>query len=240
VDGHDDRGSAVGAVRAAVFRRSARCWRGAGAGTIRRRGRGAAREGYEDPPAETGCARSGSVEVPWDHLARCSSRSKELGARLRVDADVFSPLPYGSAPLVPDTATQKFGRMAAKLAIATNLHALRHCSATELIADGLDVRTVAGRLLGSCTLFDHQPVGSADRLRPAGWRGDGVAGGGLVDRHPRLYSAADAEGGRPRRGVPEVQMSRLSRASNARTRARETCPNSRSSAVRNRTVGSPR
>ncbi|MFG3298859.1 tyrosine-type recombinase/integrase [Micromonospora chersina] len=36
--------------------------------------------------------------------------------------------------------------MAARLGIATNLHALRHYSATELIAAGVDVRTVAGRL----------------------------------------------------------------------------------------------
>jgi hypothetical protein len=33
---------------------------------------------------------------------------------------------------VPDTATQKFGRVAAKQNVATNLHALRHYSATEL------------------------------------------------------------------------------------------------------------
>jgi len=36
--------------------------------------------------------------------------------------------------------------MANKLGIDTHLHALRHYSATELIAAGVDLRTVAGRL----------------------------------------------------------------------------------------------
>ncbi|MEW2429226.1 tyrosine-type recombinase/integrase [Micromonospora sp. NPDC047644] len=47
---------------------------------------------------------------------------------------------------MPDTATRRFSRMAARLGLATNLHALQHYSATELIAAGVDVRTVAGRL----------------------------------------------------------------------------------------------
>jgi integrase len=42
--------------------------------------------------------------------------------------------------------TQRYGRLAIKLGIKTHLHALRHYSATELIAAGVDVRTVAGRL----------------------------------------------------------------------------------------------
>jgi integrase len=36
--------------------------------------------------------------------------------------------------------------MAARLGIATHLHALRHYSATELLTSGVDLRTVAGRL----------------------------------------------------------------------------------------------
>jgi integrase len=36
--------------------------------------------------------------------------------------------------------------MAARLGINTHIHALRHYSATELIAGGADIRTVAGRL----------------------------------------------------------------------------------------------
>jgi site-specific recombinase XerD len=42
--------------------------------------------------------------------------------------------------------TQRYGRLVARLGIKSHLHALRHYSATELIAAGVDVRTVAGRL----------------------------------------------------------------------------------------------
>jgi hypothetical protein len=42
--------------------------------------------------------------------------------------------------------TQRYSRLAARLGINSTLHALRHYSATELIAAGVDVRTVAGRL----------------------------------------------------------------------------------------------
>ncbi|WP_203927987.1 tyrosine-type recombinase/integrase [Virgisporangium ochraceum] len=87
-----------------------------------------------------------TVEVLREHLERCEARCRELELDLPADGYVFSPAVDGSSPLVPDTATQKFGRMAAKLKLATNLHALRHYSATELIAAGVDVRTVAGRL----------------------------------------------------------------------------------------------
>ncbi len=46
----------------------------------------------------------------------------------------------------PDSVTQRYGRLAARLGIKTSIHKLRHYSATELIAAGVDVRTVAGRL----------------------------------------------------------------------------------------------
>ena len=46
----------------------------------------------------------------------------------------------------PDTLTQRYGRLAKRLGFDTHLHSLRHYSATELIAAGVDVRTVAGRL----------------------------------------------------------------------------------------------
>jgi hypothetical protein len=42
--------------------------------------------------------------------------------------------------------SQRYSRLAKRLDIDTHLHCLRHYSATELIAAGVDVRTVAGRL----------------------------------------------------------------------------------------------
>ena len=64
----------------------------------------------------------------------------------RPEAFVFSPIPDGSAFPRPDGMTQRYDRMAAVLGIETTFHKLRHYSATELIAAGVDVRTVAGRL----------------------------------------------------------------------------------------------
>ena len=59
---------------------------------------------------------------------------------------MFSTEIDGSAHLKPDSVTQRYGRLAARLGIKTTIHKLRHYSATELIAAGVDVRTVAGRL----------------------------------------------------------------------------------------------
>jgi integrase len=61
-------------------------------------------------------------------------------------ARIFSPLPDGSAWIKPDTVSQRYERMCARLGWDMHIHQLRHYAATELIAAGVDVRTVAGRL----------------------------------------------------------------------------------------------
>jgi integrase len=65
---------------------------------------------------------------------------------LSSDARIFSPVPDGSMWVKPDTVGQRYARMCARLGWDMHLHQLRHYSATELIAAGVDVRTVAGRL----------------------------------------------------------------------------------------------
>jgi integrase len=87
-----------------------------------------------------------TVEVLRALLERCRIRAEALGVRWSAEAYVFSPDPDGLRPFVPDTATQRFSRMAERLGIDCSLHSLRHYSATELISAGVDVRTVAGRL----------------------------------------------------------------------------------------------
>jgi integrase len=70
-----------------------------------------------------------------------------LGVDLDPAAYLFSPAPDGSTPWPPRSLTLRYGRLARKLQLrSTRLHSLRHYSATELIAAGTDVRTVAGRL----------------------------------------------------------------------------------------------
>lgn len=46
----------------------------------------------------------------------------------------------------PASLTRQYHRLVTELGIRTTLHKLRHYSATELIAAGVDLRTVAGRL----------------------------------------------------------------------------------------------
>lgn len=77
---------------------------------------------------------------------RCIEGAALLGVELGSDTRIFSAAPDGSTWLHPDSVGQRYQRMCARLGIKTTLHQLRHYSATELIAAGVDVRTVAGRL----------------------------------------------------------------------------------------------
>ena len=79
-------------------------------------------------------------------LERQDKTAKKLAVRLRGNAYLFSNDPDCSRPLVPDTVTQRYDRLAKRLGIVTTFHKLRHYNATELIAAGVDLRTVAGRL----------------------------------------------------------------------------------------------
>ena len=46
----------------------------------------------------------------------------------------------------PDSVTHRFGRLTRQLGLRTRLHDLRHYAATQLIAGGVDLRTVSGRI----------------------------------------------------------------------------------------------
>jgi integrase len=70
----------------------------------------------------------------------------DLGTTLNDDTFVFSYAPDHRRHSDPDAITHRYAKMAADLGIDTRLHALRHYSATELLAGGVDLRTVAGRL----------------------------------------------------------------------------------------------
>jgi site-specific recombinase XerD len=80
------------------------------------------------------------------YLRRCRERAEALGFELPEDARIFSLSPDGSTWLKPDSVSQRYVRMCARLGWNMNIHQLRHYSATELIGAGVDVRTVAGRL----------------------------------------------------------------------------------------------
>jgi integrase len=88
-----------------------------------------------------------TVELLAEHRHRIAAHCASLGTELSPDAFLFSQAPDNSTPLQPRAVTQRYRRMAIRLKLrSTRIHALRHYSATELLAAGVDLRTVAGRL----------------------------------------------------------------------------------------------
>jgi integrase len=123
-----------------------------------------------------------TVTVLVEHLARADERAAQLGVLIGPDAYLFSLAPDCSTPLIPDTATQRYDRMAKRLGIRTPLHKLRHYSATELIAAGVDIRTIAGRL-------GHGGGGTTTLKVYAAWvsEADQRAAQALAQRLPRRH-----------------------------------------------------
>ena len=81
-----------------------------------------------------------------EHRERLVTRCADLGAGFDEQRFVFSYAPDHTRPCSPSGVTHRYARMVGKLGIRTRLHSMRHYSATELLASGVDLRTVAGRL----------------------------------------------------------------------------------------------
>ncbi|WP_252299366.1 tyrosine-type recombinase/integrase [Salinispora arenicola] len=125
------------------------------------------------------------------YLRRCKERAKAVALELPDDARVFSLLPDGSDWLKPDSVSQRYTRMCERLGWDMNLHQLRHYSATELIAAGVDVRTVAGRL-------GHGGGGTTTLRVYSAWvsEADQRAAGSLASRMPALPVGVEGDGER--------------------------------------------
>ncbi|MFC4945651.1 tyrosine-type recombinase/integrase [Pseudonocardia sp. GCM10023141] len=120
-----------------------------------------------------------TVAVLTELWERSCQRAAALGLVLGHDAFVFSLAPDSATHLVPGSVSQRYSRMAKRLGLDTHLHSLRHYSATELIAAGVDVRTVAGRL-------GHSGGGITTLRVYAAWlsESDQRASAGLLARLP--------------------------------------------------------
>jgi integrase len=121
-----------------------------------------------------------TAAVLREHLARIDAVADQLDIEIGPEGYLFTLSPDASEPMKPDTVTQRYDRMAKRLGITTTFHKLRHYSATELIAAGVDVRTVAGRL-------GHGGGGTTTLKVYAAWvsEADQRAAGALASRLPR-------------------------------------------------------
>jgi integrase len=80
-------------------------------------------------------------------MASLQEASERLGITLVKNPWLFFGEVDGSKPLHPDSISSAFRRAAKKLGIeGIHFHSLRHFTATQLIAAGVDIRTVSGRL----------------------------------------------------------------------------------------------
>jgi integrase len=87
-----------------------------------------------------------TVELLRAHRLRQAETALACGASLPPDAYVFSRAADASTPISPDGVTHRFGKLAARLGVRTRLHDLRHFMVTQLVAGGVDWRTVSGRV----------------------------------------------------------------------------------------------
>lgn len=128
-----------------------------------------------------------TVELLRDHRSRITDRCEAIGVAFDRRGFLFSLDPAGKTHLVPGSVSQRYSRMTERLGIDSHLHCLRHYSATELIATGVDVRTVAGRL-------GHSGGGTTTLRVYAAWlaEADQRASTSLAARIPVRPPSADA------------------------------------------------
>jgi integrase len=127
-----------------------------------------------------------TVVVLSEHRERCIARARALGRELSPDAFVFSRDPVGGDHLKPDSVTQRYSRLVARLGIDTSIHKLRTYNATELLTSGLDIRKVAGRL-------GHGSGGVTTMRHYSAWvsEADQRAAGTIAPRMPARPQPAD-------------------------------------------------
>jgi integrase len=88
---------------------------------------------------------AGTVELLRARRVAQAKDALACGTTLVADAYVFSHVPDGSAPIDPDGISHRFLRLARRLGVNCRLHDLRHFMVTQLVAGGVDWRTVSGR-----------------------------------------------------------------------------------------------
>lgn len=82
-----------------------------------------------------------------EHRAIAKARAEEAMCEVAEVGYVFTHDPGAAVPWAPDHVTKSFQRLRASVKLDNvRLHDLRHFAATSLLAAGVPVRTVSGRL----------------------------------------------------------------------------------------------
>ena len=90
---------------------------------------------------------AGTVSALEAHHALAAERAHEAGSAITSESFVFSHAVDGSSRWHPDSTSRAFRQLCQRAGITgVRLHDLRHYVATRLLAAGVDIRTVAGRL----------------------------------------------------------------------------------------------
>ena len=113
-----------------------------------------------------------TCELFREQKDRIEAQLAGIGVSLDPSAYVFSNDPAGAIPWNPDWATHKVSDLAAGAGVRLNVKALRHYTASQLLAGGIDLRNTAARLghgSGGATTLRHyaDPVSEVDRRAAA-------------------------------------------------------------------------
>ncbi len=113
-----------------------------------------------------------TVAVLTEHRQRIQALLASAALQLAPTAYVFSSDLPGAAPWNPDWVTHKVAEVAKAAGLTINVKALRHYTASQLLAGGIDLRNTAARLGhgdGGATTLRHyaDPVSEVDRRAAA-------------------------------------------------------------------------
>ena len=107
-----------------------------------------------------------------EHIAAAGAALAGIGVKLTQDAYLFSNQPANGRPWNPDWATHRVADLAAAAGVELNIKAMRHYTASQLLAAGFDLGNTAARLGhsgGGATTLKHyaDPVSEVDRRAAA-------------------------------------------------------------------------
>ena len=113
-----------------------------------------------------------SCALIQEHIAAAETALGGTGVRFAQDAYLFSNQAANTRPWNPDWATHRVADLAAATGVELNIKAMRHYTASQLLAAGFDLDNTAARLGhsgGGATTLKHyaDPVTEVDRRAAA-------------------------------------------------------------------------